>query len=39
MENEQFVKNYVQPSTAGLDRQFTLPLPDSTLEQTRTESL
>ena len=34
MNNDQFVKNYVQPSTAGLDRQFTLPLPDSTLEQT-----
>jgi hypothetical protein len=34
MDNEQFVKNYVQPSVAGLDRQYTLPLPDSTLEQT-----
>jgi hypothetical protein len=34
MNNDQFIKNYVQPSTAGLDRQFTLPLPDSTLEQT-----
>ena len=32
--NEQFIKNYVQPSTGGLDRQFTLPLPDSTLEKT-----
>ena len=34
MDNEQFIKNYVQPSTGGLNRDFTLPLPDSTLEQT-----
>ncbi len=34
MENEQFVKNYVQPSVGGLDRQFVLPLPDNDLEKT-----
>lgn len=34
MDNEQFVKNYVQSSTEGLNRQFTLPLPDNDLEKT-----
>ena len=28
MDNELFIKNYLHPSLDGLDRQFTLPLPD-----------
>jgi len=34
MDNEKFIKDYVRPSAEGLNRKFTLPLPDSTLEQT-----
>jgi hypothetical protein len=35
MNNELFIKNYLQPSREGLDRQFTLPLPDEeNLEKT-----
>jgi hypothetical protein len=28
MDSELFIKNYLRPSMDGLDRQFTLPLPD-----------
>jgi len=28
MDSELFIKNYLHPSSDGLDRQFTLPLPD-----------
>ena len=28
MENESFLTNYLQPSKDGLDRTFTLPLPE-----------
>jgi len=34
MENDLFIKDYVRPSAEGLNRQFTVPLPDSALEQT-----
>ena len=34
MDNELFIKDYVRPSAEGLNRQFTLPLPDNTFEQT-----
>ncbi len=34
MDKEQFIEKYLQPSTDGLDRQFTLPLPDDSLERT-----
>ena len=35
MDNELFLKNYLHPSIDGLDRQFTLPLPDDeSLEKT-----
>ncbi|MCX5900154.1 MAG: hypothetical protein NTX06_05365 [Proteobacteria bacterium] len=35
MNNELFIKNYLQPSRESLDRQFTLPLPDDdSLEKT-----
>jgi hypothetical protein len=30
MDNESFLTNYLQPSKNGLDRTFTLPLPDIT---------
>jgi hypothetical protein len=35
MDSELFTKNYLHPSLDGLDRQFTLPLPDDeSLEKT-----
>ncbi len=34
MDNELFIKDYVRPSAGGLNRKFSLPLPDSTLEKT-----
>ena len=32
--DEHFIKNYLQPSHDGLDRQYTLPLPAEGLEKT-----
>lgn len=34
MDNDTFVKNYVQPSEAGFNREFSLPLPDTDLKKT-----
>jgi len=35
VNNDAFIKNYLHPSLDGLDRQFTLPLPDDeSLEKT-----
>ena len=28
MEEDYFIKNYLKPSASGLDKEFTLPLPD-----------
>lgn len=34
MDQEHFIKNYVQPSQDGLDRQYVLPLPVEGLKKT-----
>lgn len=33
MDSELFVENYIEPSRAVIDRQFTLPLPDDAFEK------